>query len=87
MQLSRDRLVPEEGDVFRHFKGKYYMVLLLAHHSETGEILVVYRALYGNHRVCARPVEMFMSEVDREKYPDADQEYRFEFCGNSGWKQ
>ena len=86
MKLDMDRLLPCAGDVFRHFKGKYYVVLMLAHHSETNETLVVYRAMYGTHKVCARPVEMFMSEVDRAKYPDADQEYRFEFVGNA-WSE
>ena len=63
--------------LYRHFKGKYYVVEGLAEHSETGEPLVVYRALYGERKLYVRPLSMFLSPVDREKYPDAPQEMRF----------
>lgn len=66
------------GEVFRHFKGGYYKVLNIAQHTETGEQLVIYQALYGEKRVFARPAEMFFSKVDKEKYPDVEQEYRLE---------
>ena len=67
--------------VYRHFKGNYYYVEDVASDSETGEPLVVYRALYGEKGLYVRPLAMFLSEVDREKYPDANQEYRFEPLG------
>ena len=64
--------------VYRHFKGDYYIVVDVAEHSETGEKLVIYRTLYEEGKLYARPYDMFMSKVDREKYPDVEQEYRFE---------
>ncbi|MDD7688025.1 MAG: DUF1653 domain-containing protein [Clostridiales bacterium] len=64
--------------VYRHFKGDYYLVEDLAHDSETGELYVVYRKLYGDGGLWIRPLSMFMSKVDKEKYPNAPQEYRFE---------
>ena len=66
------------GDTVRHFKGNLYEILHIARDSETREEVVVYRALYGERGVWVRPKEMFFSPVDREKYPDAAQEYRFE---------
>ena len=63
---------------YRHFKGKEYELLFLATHSETLEPMVVYRALYGERGVWVRPKAMFFSPVDREKYPDVPQAWRFE---------
>ena len=66
------------GRVYRHFKGDYYLVEDIARDSETGEPYVVYRKLYGDGGLWIRPLEMFRSRVDRKKYPDVRQEYRFE---------
>lgn len=66
------------GHVYRHFKGGLYRVEGVAKHSETLEEYVVYRKLYDDHSLWIRPKEMFLSPVDKEKYPDAMQEYRFE---------
>ena len=64
--------------VYRHFKGDYYLVEGGANDSETGKPFVIYRKLYSDGGLWLRPLEMFLSRVDREKYPDAPQEYRFE---------
>ena len=64
--------------VYKHFKGKYYFVEDVAIHSEDLGEYVVYRALYGEGKLYIRPLEMFLSKVDKEKYPDVEQEYRFE---------
>lgn len=64
--------------IYRHFKGDYYLLIDIAIHSETKEKYVVYRGLYGNNELYIRPFDMFFSEVDKEKYPEVKQQYRFE---------
>ena len=92
MSASNTRPLFNVGDIVRHFKHEYYpddspmytyRILEYATHSETRETLVIYEALYDLNeeetlKVFARPLDMFMSKVDREKYPDIRQEYRFE---------
>lgn len=73
----------EVGKKYRHFKDKLYEVVAIAYDSESNndEVLrkmVVYKALYGDGKIWVRDYEMFASKVDKEKYPDVEQEYRFE---------
>ena len=78
------------GDIVRHFKREtlspeeaaknvyLYRIVGTAEHTETGERMMVYQALYGDFRLYARPYDMFMGEVDREKSPEIRQTFRFE---------
>ena len=64
--------------IYKHFKGDYYLVEDIATDSETNKPVVVYRALYGENLLYVRDLEMFLSEVDKIKYPKVKQRFRFE---------
>lgn len=67
-----------EGHYYRHFKGNLYKVIGIATHTETEEKMVVYQAQYGKYGLFVRPYQMFIEEIDQQKYPEAIQKHRFE---------
>ncbi|MBQ7359157.1 MAG: DUF1653 domain-containing protein [Lachnospiraceae bacterium] len=78
---------PRVSDIYRHFKGNLYQIVAIAEHSETREQMVVYQALYGDFRIYARPLDMFLEPVDKVKYPDATQRMRFELVDREKLQQ
>lgn len=72
------RALPRPGEFYRHFKNRLYQIVAVAYNADDGSPVVVYQALYGDFRVWVRPLEEFLSETDRVKYPDAAQRFRFE---------
>lgn len=78
--MNNSRL--KTGDIVRHFKGGTYEILCIAKHTEDNIDLVIYKNIYAPDKIWARPIEMFMGKVNKTKYPDATQEYRFEKIKN-----
>ena len=77
-EIKEERLQEMVGKVVTHFKGKDYLVIGIGKNTETEEDMVIYKALYGDYKVWVRPKDMFLSKVDKEKYPEVKQKYRFE---------
>lgn len=76
---QRLSLLENKGQIFRHFKGDSYILIDIAEDTETGEELVIYKALYGKCKLYARPIKMFLEEVPKDKPNPTGQKYRFEY--------
>lgn len=74
LSIDKYRFNPKPGEIWVHFKGKEYEIICVAEHTESNELMVVYKNKKG---LWVRPLDMFMSKVDKNKYPDVKQKYRF----------
>lgn len=74
-----DTLNNHESKLVKHFNKKFYLILGVVEHTQTSEEMVVYKAMYGNYKKYVMPIDIFLSKVDKNKYPDIEQEYNFMF--------
>lgn len=72
----------KEGQIYKHFKSNKYKIIAIAYDCETTKKVVVYQALYGEGKIWVRDYEMFISKVEKDKYPECNQEYRFELVND-----
>ena len=82
LEKRKSALRNHKGKMVRHFKGCEYLILEFAIHTETQDELVIYKCLYGDCGVYARPIDMFISEVEQDKYPEVSQRWRFELINS-----
>ncbi|EJT5937247.1 DUF1653 domain-containing protein [Clostridium perfringens] len=82
LTLHKEKIIKSIGKYVRHFKGNHYQILGIGEHTETGEVGVFYKALYGEFKCYFRPLDMFCSYTDKIKHPEATQEFRFEVIEN-----
>lgn len=68
----------KQNEIYKHFKGDYYIILEIGKDAETMEDCVIYRSLYEEGKVWIRPLDNFLEEVDHKKYPNINQKYKFE---------